>query len=113
MGFDCTRGGSAPNIIFPEFAQVTLLTGMVYPLLLDISKNKHAYGFCTEKTNKQTKKHNNNKKRCTRHSKMRKKCIAAVLRNNFEPVYLLAANKEERRMFSQAIFYFDQKHLLG
>ena len=59
MGFDCTRGGSAANIIFPEFAQVNLLTGKVYPLLLNISKNKHAYGFCTAKqTNKQTNKKN-------------------------------------------------------
>ena len=48
----------------------------------------------------------------TRHSKMRKKCIAAVLRNNFESGYLLAAKKKERRMFSQAIFCFDQKNLL-
>ena len=48
----------------------------------------------------------------TRHSKMRKKCIAAVLWNNFESGYLLAAKKEERRMFSQAIFCFDQKNLL-
>ena len=72
-----------------------------------------AFALQNKQTNKQTKKHNNNKKRCTRHSKMRKKCIAAVLRKNFEPAYLLAANKEERRMFSQAIFYFDQKHLPG
>ena len=40
------------------------------------------------------------------------KCIAAVLRNNFESGYLLAAKKKERRMFSQAIFCFDQKNLL-
>ena len=52
------------------------------------------------------------KKMYTRHSKMRKKCIAAVLRNNFESGYLLAAKKKERRMFSQAIFCFDQKNLL-
>ena len=43
---------------------------------------------------------------------MRKKCIAAVLRNNFESGYLLAAKKKERRMFPQAIFCFDQKNLL-
>ena len=38
--------------------------------------------------------------------------IAAVLRSNFESGYLLAAKREERRMFSQAIFCFDQKNLL-
>lgn len=67
-----------------------------------------------------------------RHSKIRKKCIAAVLRNNLTLIFnntiltsrlrlnlvifslcLLAVKSEERRMFSQVIFCFDQKHLLG
>lgn len=64
-----------------------------------------------------------------RHSKIRKKCIAVVLRNNLTlifnntiltsrlrlnlVIFSLCLLAVKRRMFSQVIFCFDQKHLLG
>ena len=59
-----------------------------------------------KQTNKQTKKHNNNKKRCTRHSKMRKKCIAAVLRKNFEPAYLPSGEQRGKTDVFAGYFLF-------